>query len=49
MKVAVVTGGSSGIGLGAVKAFLNADCKVYVLSRKDFAFEGVEHYCKHIL
>ena len=43
MKVAVVTGGSSGIGLGAVKALLNAGCKVYVLSRKDFAFEGVEY------
>lgn len=27
MKIVVVTGGSSGIGLGAVKALVNSDCK----------------------
>lgn len=43
MKIAVVTGGSSGIGLGAVKALLDKGCKVYELSRKDFEYSGVTH------
>lgn len=43
MKIAVVTGGSSGIGLRAVKALLKNGCKVYELSRREFTFEGVEH------
>lgn len=27
MKIIVIAGGSSGIGLGAVKALVNSDCK----------------------
>ena len=34
MKIVVITGGSSGIGLGAVKALVNSGCKVYELSRR---------------
>lgn len=43
MKIAVVTGGSSGIGFATVKALLEAGCKVYVLSRKDFSYDGIIH------
>lgn len=43
MKVAIVTGGSSGIGLGTVKALIHKGCSVYVLSRKEFACPGAEH------
>lgn len=43
MKIAVVTGGSSGIGLGTVKALLAGDCKVYELSRGPFEYTGVTH------
>lgn len=43
MKVAIVTGGSSGIGLGTVKALIHKGCSVYVLSRKEFAYPGAEH------
>lgn len=43
MKIVVITGGSSGIGLGAVKALVNSGCKVYELSRRDFEYQGVTH------
>lgn len=43
MKIAIVTGGSSGIGFATVKALLAAGCKVYVLSRKPFTYEGIIH------
>lgn len=43
MQIAVVTGGSSGIGLGTVKALLDRGCKVYELSRKDFEYGVVTH------
>lgn len=43
MKVAVVTGGSSGIGLSTVKALVKRGCKVYELSRRDFEYEGAIH------
>lgn len=34
MKVAIVTGGSSGIGKSAVNALISENCKVYELSRR---------------
>ena len=40
-KVAVVTGGSSGIGLCAVRALRQAGCIVYAVSRRSFEEEGV--------
>lgn len=43
MEIAVVTGGSSGIGLETVKALLIKGIKVYELSRRDFKFDGVTH------
>ena len=43
MKIAVVTGGSSGIGFGAVKALMDAGCKVYELSRRDFEYKDINH------
>lgn len=43
MKVAIVTGGSSGIGLGTIKALLKKDCKIYELSRRDYEYENVIH------
>ena len=42
-KVALVTGGSSGIGLGAVRALKKAGCAVYVFSRRPFEEPGVTH------
>ncbi len=43
MKIVVITGGSSGIGLGAVKALVSSGCRVYELSRRDFEYKGVKH------
>lgn len=44
MKIAVVTGGSSGIGLETVKAFTKNGCKVYELSRREYTSEEVTHF-----
>lgn len=43
MPTAIVTGGSSGIGLATVKALLDKGCKVYELSRRDFDYPKVTH------
>jgi len=42
-KVAIVTGGSSGIGLCTVLALRSAGCQVYELSRRDVDIPGVTH------
>lgn len=42
-KIALVTGGSSGIGLETAKALLAMGCRVYILSRKAFFYPGIEH------
>lgn len=42
-KVAVVTGGSSGIGRYTAIALQSAGCKVYECSRRDHPIEGVFH------
>ena len=42
-KVAIVTGGSSGIGLEAAKAVSAAGCQVYAFSRKDIEFKDIAH------
>ena len=43
-KIAVITGGSSGIGLATAKELLAAGCTVYELSRRDTGVcEGVTH------
>ena len=42
-RVAVITGGSSGIGLATAKALVASSCKVYELSRRDSTVEGVTH------
>ena len=42
-KIAVVTGGSSGIGLATAKALAAQGLRVYELSRRDFACEGMTH------
>lgn len=42
-KIAVVTGGSSGIGLCTARALQNAGCIVYELSRREFSCEGIHH------
>ena len=36
-KIAVITGGSSGIGLATAEALLAAGCIVYDLSRRSFS------------
>lgn len=43
MRIAIVTGGSSGIGLETVKALVDKGVKVYEFSRRDFTMEGVSH------
>ena len=40
-KVAIVTGGSSGIGLETAKALAASGCRVYVLCRRAFAHDGL--------
>lgn len=42
-KTAIVTGGSSGIGLETAKALAAAGCRVYVVSRRAFSREGLAH------
>ncbi len=47
-KVAVITGGSSGIGLCTAQALARANCKVYALSRRPFSCEGLHHICADV-
>ena len=47
-KVAVVTGGSSGIGLCTAKALLAKDCRVYILSRHPYTLKGATHICADV-
>ncbi|HPJ76643.1 MAG TPA: SDR family NAD(P)-dependent oxidoreductase [Clostridia bacterium] len=42
-NTAIITGGSSGIGLAAAKAFLDKGYTVYNLSRRDFSCKGINH------
>lgn len=42
-KIAVVTGGSSGIGLCTALSLVQKGCKVYTLSRRDFKNETMAH------
>lgn len=42
-RVAIVTGGSSGIGLWAAKALAGLGCTVYEFSRRDITHTGVAH------
>ncbi len=44
-KVAVVTGGSSGIGLCTAESLRDAGCTVYELSRREFDHNGIHHIC----
>ena len=43
MKTAIVTGGSSGIGLEAARALRDMGCRVYEISRRDHTEDGVTH------
>ena len=45
MKVAIVTGGSSGIGQAVCKCLKEKGLKVYELSRREVALEGITHIC----
>lgn len=42
-KIALVTGGSSGIGLCTAQALRDVGCIVYELSRRDFSCDGIHH------
>ncbi|MGI6071702.1 MAG: SDR family oxidoreductase [Lachnospiraceae bacterium] len=42
-KVAIVTGGSSGIGKTTAESLVRAGCRVYEFSRRDIRVEGVTH------
>ena len=42
-KVAIVTGGTSGIGLCTASALCEKGCKVYTFSRRDFSDERFTH------
>ena len=44
-SVAIVTGGSSGIGLAAARALRDQGLTVYILSRRPFAEKGLHHIC----
>ena len=42
-KIALVTGGRSGIGLCTAQALRDGGCIVYELSRRDFSCDGIHH------
>lgn len=42
-KIALVTGGSSGIGRCTAAALRDAGCTVYEFSRREYTMDGVEH------
>ncbi|MGE4485285.1 MAG: SDR family oxidoreductase [Oscillospiraceae bacterium] len=42
-KIALVTGGSSGIGLCTARELLKAGCTVYEISRREYAEPGITH------
>ncbi len=44
-SVAIVTGGSSGIGLAAARALRDQGLTVFILSRHPFAEKGLHHLC----
>ena len=44
-SVAIVTGGSSGIGLAAARALREQGLMVFVLSRRPFSEKGLHHIC----
>ena len=46
--VAIVTGGSSGIGLAAARALREQGLNVYILSRHPFTEKGLHHLCADV-
>ncbi|MBO4795365.1 MAG: SDR family NAD(P)-dependent oxidoreductase [Clostridia bacterium] len=48
VKTALVTGGTSGIGLAAAKALAAKGVKVYCMSRRAFECEGMSHVCADV-
>lgn len=46
--VAIVTGGSSGIGLCAARALAARGCAVYTVSRREAALDGCAHLCADV-
>ena len=47
-SVAIVTGGSSGIGLAAARALRDRGFTVYILSRRPFREKGLHHLCADV-
>lgn len=47
-KVAIVTGGTSGIGLCTAQALLDRGCRVYTISRKPAQLDGIFHICADV-
>ena len=47
-KCAIVTGGTSGIGLAAARALREQGFKVYVVSRRPFTEKGLHHVCADV-
>lgn len=47
-SVAIVTGGSSGIGLAAARALWDRGFTVYILSRRPFREKGLHHLCADV-
>ena len=43
MKVVILTGGSSGIGLATAKCLAAQGCRVYEFSRRDAEFDFMQH------
>ena len=46
--IAIVTGGSSGIGLAAARSLRDKGHKVYVISRRPYTEKGLHHVCADV-
>ena len=48
-KIAVITGGNSGIGLATAKRFVSDGAYVFISNNCNFSFKFISHFYTHLL